>query len=279
RLFSFGIPVTVTRMLSTLFTAAEASIIPRRLLKAGSTLSQAASFYGELTGVAFTLLMVPSTLTFSLSTSIVPAVSEAESKNNRRELRQRSTEAINITLLAGVPSALILYCWGPAIAQLLFKAALGGQLLQLLALGSIFLYVSQASIGILQGIGCVKTIFFNTLVSGAIRLSGIYYFGSDPANCIPGIALSYVASHIIGAILNVFFIIQKCGISFEPLFYLRLFFSGIVLVNLLNYTTFLIEQNIPLLVLLVLLYGVLFFLLLLATGDKYARFILKQLFH
>lgn len=278
RLFSFGIPVTVTRMVSTLFTAAEASIIPRQLLQAGGTLSQAASFYGELTGVAFTLLMVPSTLTFSLSTSIVPAVSEAESKNNRRELRQRSTEAIHITLLAGVPSALVLYCWGPAITQLLFRASLGGQLLQLLALGSVFLYVSQTSTGILQGLGRVKTIFFITLITGLIRLGGIYYFGSDPVNCIPGIALSYVASFIVGALLNIIFIIQNCGISFEPLFYLRLLFSGVILVHLLKVSVFLVQDNIPLMVLLILLYGILFFLALLATGDKYARFVLKQLF-
>ncbi|PKM86022.1 MAG: stage V sporulation protein B, partial [Firmicutes bacterium HGW-Firmicutes-12] len=162
KLFSFGIPVTITRLVSTFLIAAEASLIPRQLMKVGSTLSQATSFYGELTGVAFTLLMVPSTLSFALATSIVPAVSEAGSLNNKNELRQKSTEAINITLLAGVPCVLILYFWGSIISSLLFKAELGGQLLQFLALGGIFLYVAQTSTGILQGIGCVKTIFFIT---------------------------------------------------------------------------------------------------------------------
>ena len=52
--------------------------------KAGHTLSAATSFYGELSGVAFTLLGIPSTLTFSLATTLIPAISEAEvnMKNN-----------------------------------------------------------------------------------------------------------------------------------------------------------------------------------------------------
>lgn len=278
KLFSFGIPVTITRLVSTIQAAIEASLIPRQLLKAGLTLSQATSFYGELTGVAFTLLTVPSTLTFSLSTSILPVISEAQSKNNNFVLRQRTTEAINITLLAGVPCAIILFFWGPLITKILFGSDIGGELLQLLSIGSICLYLAQTTTGILQGIGCVKAIFFTTLTSGIIRLSGIYFFGNQPGNYITPIALSYVISFLITAFLNLLFIQKKNGIHLEPLFYLRIAFAAIILANLLNHTAYLIQNNIFVLVLLIIIYIGIYFLLLIITGDKYSRFIIKQLF-
>lgn len=276
-LFSFGVPVTVTRMVSTLFSAAEASIIPRQLIKAGRNLSQAASFYGELTGVAFTLLMIPSTLTFSLATSLLPAIAEAQSCNNKAALKQRTSDAVGLTLLAGIPSALILFCWGPALAAQLFKASHAGELLQILACGSIFLYLSQTCTGILQGIGCVKTIFATSLTGGIIRLSGIWYLGAHPADGPAAIALSYVAGFVVQCFLNLFFIKIHTGLSLQPTFFLRLGFSGLILVFLLasGYDT--VRDNTLCLVIFTLLFGAVFFLLLFLTGDKYTRMILGQL--
>lgn len=279
KLFSFGIPVTVTRLVSTILSAAEASIIPRQLIKAGLTLSQSASFYGELTGVAFTLLTVPSTLTFSLSTSILPVISEAQSKKDRKGLRQRTTEAINITLLAGVPCTLILYYWGAIITKILFKSEVGGQLLQLLSVGSIFLYLAQTTTGILQGIGYVKAIFFTTAISGLFRLSGIYFFGDQPGNYIAPIALSYVISFFVTALLNLYFIKRSNGIYFEPFFYGRLAFSGLMLVCLLKFTADVIQGNVFILLALVIINTAAYFLALFLTGDKYSRYIIKQLFN
>lgn len=277
KLFSFGIPIAVTRLILTLVSAAEASLIPRQLMKAGLTLSKATSFYGELTGVAFTLLMVPSTLTFSLSTSILPAISEAESRRQKELLCRRTTDAIGVTLLAGVPSAIILYFWGPYLASQLFKAEQAGLLLKILAFGSVFLYLAQTSSGILQGIGCVKTIFGNTLASGIIRLGGICYFGSQPFGGPAGIAFSYVGSFMLLAFLNLLVITRKAGLQLEPLFFLRLLAAGFLLAELLKACEFLVQDSILLLVLLTISCGLSFFLLLFVTGDKYTRLILNQL--
>lgn len=277
RFFSFGIPIAVTRIILTIVSAIEASLIPRQLLKAGKTLSEAASFYGELTGVAFTLLSIPSTLSFSLATTLVPAISEALSKKNRNALSQRTADALGITLIAGIPSAIILYNWGPDMASLLFNASNAGILIKTLSLGSVFLYLAQTSSGILQGTGNVKISFATSFTGGVIRLAGIYFLGASPGSGVVAISASYAVSYTIVASLNLLFIKIKTGFSLEGLLYLRLAAAGFALVKLLEFTKPLAQTGIPALVLLTMLNVLLFFLILLITGDKYSRLIIKQL--
>ncbi len=278
RLFAFGIPITITRIVSSSVTAIEASLIPQQIKKAGFSLSQATSFYGELTGVAFTVLTIPSTLTYSLATSLVPAISEAESKKQNQLLCQRTSEAIGITLIAGVPCGLILFCWGPLITQLLFKVTQAGELLKVLALGSVFLYLLQTTVGILQGLGYVKTIFLTTLVGSSIKLSGIYFLGAHPLFGSSRIALSYAASYLVVSLLNLSIIKKKTGLSLQQGFFLRLILAGLLLSYTLISLSPFVSQSIFLLILLTFTLAILFFLILYLSGDQYVNLILKHLF-
>lgn len=273
KLFSFGIPITVTRIVTTLVTTTEASLIPHQLINAGKTLSQATSFYGELTGVAFTLLMIPSTLTFSLATTLVPAISEAQSREDKNTLSRRTSDAIGMTLIAGLPCALILFYWGEPITKLLFNASNAGYLLKMLALGSIFLYLSQTTAGILQGIGCVKTNFTTTLISGIIRLSGIYFLGSNPLSSLDGIAISYITSFTVLAILNLAIIKRKTKFSLDTIFLIRLLTTCCILAFLLHRTLFFAQKNVLFLLSFCLLNIFTYFIILFLSGDKYVRLI------
>lgn len=279
RFFSFGIPIAVTRIIITIVSAIEASLIPRQLLKAGKTLSQAAAFYGELTGVAFTLISIPSTLSFSLATTLVPAISEALSKKNPAALSQRTADALGITLIAGIPSAIILYKWGPDMASFLFNAKTAGVLIKTLSLGSVFLYLAQTSSGILQGTGNVKVSFATSFTGGIIRLAGIYYLGSSPVTGVLAISASYAVSYVVVASLNLIFIKIKTGFSLEGFLYLRLTAAGFALIKMLEITKPLAQSGIPALVALTVFNGVFFLILLLITGDKYSRLLINQLFH
>ncbi|MGI6587716.1 MAG: putative polysaccharide biosynthesis protein [Peptococcia bacterium] len=278
RLFSFGIPITITRIISSVVVAIESSLIPRQLKKAGLTLSQATSFYGELSGVAFTILAIPSTLTFSLATTLVPAISEAQSKQQIQLLGQRTSEAIGITIIAGMPCGLILFFWGPLITKLLFNVTQAGELLKILALGSIFLYLLQTTSGILQGLGYVKTIIFTTLIGGIIKLSGIYFFGVHPFLGPSRIVLSYVASYFAVSLLNLTIIKRKTTLKLQPGFFLRLLLASMLLCLSLIYCYDFVSQNLFYLILFTPLLALLFLAILFFTGDKYSRLILTHLF-
>ena len=277
RLLTFSIPISITRITSSIVSTIEASLIPNLLKKAGYTLSQATSFYGELSGVAFTILAIPSTLTYSLATTLVPAISEAQSKNQQQLLCQRTSEAIGITIIAGIPCGLILFFWGPIITKLLFNVTQAGEILRLLALGSIFLYLLQTSSGILQGLGCVKTNFLTTSIGGIIKISGIYFLGAHAIWGPSRIALSYVTAYFVVSLLNLIIIKRKIGLSLQQGFFPRLLLAGSFLFIALTYLQNIVEHNLLLLILSTFALAFLFLITLFITGDKYSYLIITHL--
>jgi stage V sporulation protein B len=277
RLLSFSIPISITRITSSVISTIEASLIPHQLKKAGYNLSQATSFYGELSGVAFTILAIPSTLTFSLATTLVPAISEAQSRKQQQLLCQRTSDAIGITIIAGIPCGLILFFWGPIITKLLFNVTQAGEILRLLALGSLFLYLLQTSSGILQGLGYVKTNFLTTTIGGLIRISGIYFLGAHAIFGPSRIALSYVTAYFTVSLLNLFIIKRKAGISLQQGFFPRLLLAGIQLCTALTYLQKIVAHNLLLLILATFVLAFLFLITLFLTGDKYSYLIITHL--
>ncbi len=81
-LMGIALPTTGSRMIGSIAWFLEPIVVAQSLAIAGVTTSMATRQYGELTGYALPLLMLPSFLTASLATSLVPAVSEANSKGN-----------------------------------------------------------------------------------------------------------------------------------------------------------------------------------------------------
>jgi len=205
-LYRFGLPLTFTKVLLTASGAIEAMLIPSRLQAAGYTLSQAASLYGELTGVVFPILNVPALITISMSTALVPTISEAQSSKNYRLLKKRSLQAIGFTIFIGIPAALILYFWGDNLISLIFKVSNAGIMIRYLSFAGIFLWLNQISSGILQGLGLVIQGTLSTLASCLLRLLLLYLFTTNPRNIIQGLCLSYGISFMVNSLINLLLI-------------------------------------------------------------------------
>ncbi|MCL6559602.1 MAG: oligosaccharide flippase family protein, partial [Firmicutes bacterium] len=71
RIFNLAFPVTLTRIISTLFMSVEAVLIPRRLQASGLGLTDATAAYGQFVGISESLLFTPGIITISLATALV----------------------------------------------------------------------------------------------------------------------------------------------------------------------------------------------------------------
>ena len=216
-LISFGFPTTLTRLTSSLVLTLEASLIPLLLQKIGYNINQAASMYGQFSGVALALLTIPNVLTFSLATSLVPAISEAEAQGKLTALQFRSMEALRLTYLFGLPVATALLLKASGLSQLVFNLPETGTTIRFLALGAIFLYLAQTSNGILQGLGLVNRIFINNIVGAFVKLLAIIYLVKIPELNINGAALAFVLNFIIVCILNLQAIYKNTGFYLKTL--------------------------------------------------------------
>jgi stage V sporulation protein B len=214
-LFSLSIPITLTRAFATIILALEAIILPQRLMATGITLQETATIYGQYSGMALPLLVLPTIMTISLAITLVPAISEAAAQKNYFAISSRIHKSVQLTILLGIPSSIVFYFWGPELTLLLFNNKEAGYILKILALGSIFLYLQQTTSGILQGLGQVKAILINSVVGGLIRLGGIYFLAAIPSYGITGALLAVNTSFVAMAVLNNISIAKVTGIRIE----------------------------------------------------------------
>lgn len=66
-----------SKLIVNVLDLAESLIIPSRLVVSGLTHSEAMSEFGKMLGMAVPLAYMPAVITSSLSTTVLPAVSEA----------------------------------------------------------------------------------------------------------------------------------------------------------------------------------------------------------
>jgi stage V sporulation protein B len=215
RISSLAVPVTLTRFISTLFLSLDAILIPQRLQVCGLSLAGATSVYGQFVGIAQSILFIPGIITISLSTALVPAISDAISLNNFVLVRARCATAVRITLLAGIPFAVIFLFLGNEICGFIFGYPEAGDSLKILALGGPFLYLHQTTTGILHGMGKATLPFKNLVIASVFKVSGIYYLTGLPQLGIQGSAAAIAASCAVMAVLNLVDIRNLTGLKID----------------------------------------------------------------
>lgn len=174
-LLALGLPTTFTRLTSSVDMAIEASLVPFCLMAVGYNASQAAGIYGQFSGVAVSLITIPTVLTGALATALIPAVSEADAAKNQRTLEQRCRQSVRITWMFSLPVILVIYVYGEQLCRILFHIEGLGAMMRMLSFGAVFMYLEQTVVGILQGLGQTKTVFVNNFMGSAAKLIGMYY--------------------------------------------------------------------------------------------------------
>ncbi len=198
-----SIPLTTNRLALTILQSMEAIMIPTVLLSyyKSSTLSLAA--YGVFSGMAFPFIMFPSTITNSLSTMLLPAVSSARSKLNTDYLKRLSEKSLHFCLLIGLFSSTVFYIFGPAIGQAFFQSEEAGHYLFQLSLLCPFIYLATTLASILNGLGFATHNLILTIISTVIRISFILF-------TVPKIGISgYIIGLFVGYVFQTFASLHK----------------------------------------------------------------------
>ena len=235
KLWHLASPVTVGRLFSTGFSALDAMLIPMRLQVAGYAAREATTLFGQLGGAAFTLLTFPSVFTFALATSLVPAISEAAARRQFNVVRARSSEAIRLTILLGIPCLIILFCFSQPFTAF-FKSSEIAPILRVLALGGIFSYIQQTTTGILQGLGKVQLPVINSIIAAIIRIPLLFYLTGLPQWGLRGTAWAFTLGYFIMAVLNLMAITRYTGMPLDlQRFVLQPLSGGVGMIVVFNF--------------------------------------------
>ncbi|MBM7624127.1 stage V sporulation protein B [Sporohalobacter salinus] len=214
-LIKFGFPITIGKVVASLIYSLEAILIPARLQAAGYSVSQATSLYGQLSGMVLQIVHLPTIITVAVTSSLIPAVSEAISANNHQRFQDHYQQALRLTIYTGLPAAVIFFLLPEKICSILFGYPQAGSILQLFALGAIFLYLLQILKGILQGLGSPNTVVINSIVGLVFEVVLIYFLVSQPNIGLNGAIIAITIRFIVITILHFISIYRKVNLTLD----------------------------------------------------------------
>lgn len=196
-------PIALGAVLVPLIQAVDSALVPARLSIVGFSPAHATAAMGDL-GNAWALVVFPTVITAALSTSLVPAVSEAQARGDMAALRARVKESFRMAFLIGVPAAAGLWVMSPQIARLLFSSAGAGAGVPLrwLAPAALFLGLQQTTAGALQGLGRPGIPVRNFAAGAVVKIALTYWLAALPGLGLRGAAIGTVICSALTSSMN-----------------------------------------------------------------------------
>jgi stage V sporulation protein B len=239
-LMKIGLPTMGNGVIHSIYGSFQPLLITKSLALFGVSTAMATKQLGLLAGYAFPLLFLPSFITNSLSTALIPAISEAKAMDNNRLMVRRIDQAIRIGLLIGAPSTVVLYFWAEPLTALLYKAPEAAPLLMMLAPIFLLHYFEHPLHAILIGLGKAGTAMWNSVVPTVLKAAAIFILGSEFG--MPGVIWSINFSIILHTIMNIMSISRLIGFNIELRMFAKVAFSTVVM-TLFGLSTYRFLQN------------------------------------
>lgn len=218
-LLIIAVPITIGSAIMPVMDTIDVAIVLNRLQFIGYTEAEANGLYGNLKGMAQTLINLPQVFSMAIAMSLVPAIAGAKAKMEKAEMENTISSGIRMTLLIGLPAGIGLYVLAdPIISLLYFKNTAEtilsvGSLLKTLSMGVIFLTLIQTLSSILQGLGRPMIPAINLFIGAGSKVVLSYILTSVPSINIKGAAISTVIAFMIAATLDLIFVIKYSKID------------------------------------------------------------------
>ena len=197
-----SVPITISRLISTLMQSVNSIIIPQRLQFAGYTSSQALEVFGKISGMAMPLLFLPFTVTSALVVNIIPNISEQMAINNLRDVENKSSLAIKLTMLVAIPTSALFIIFSDHIATLVYNQKDVGNYLAIISYATIFLCLNHTLSGILHGMGKQIITTINFILGMGLQLYCTYFLIPNPKYGVNGFFIGYLIASILIFALN-----------------------------------------------------------------------------
>ncbi|GAA4854067.1 stage V sporulation protein B [Paenibacillus vulneris] len=179
-LLKLAIPITGSKLVGSCSYFFESIIMVRSLAIAGVATKVATAQYGALQGMVMPILMLPSALTYSLSVSLVPSLSEAAAQNDMKTIHSRLHQSLKLALVTGAPFAMIMFVLAEPLCRFLYGQAQVASMLKMMAPVALFIYFQAPLQATLQALEKPGSALVNTLIGSIAKLTLIYVLASNP---------------------------------------------------------------------------------------------------
>lgn len=268
-IFVVSLPLCLNGFLSTALNTVSTLIVPWRLVSTGIQYSDALSLIGKFSGMAMAIIFFPMIVVGSISTVLVPDLSQALDKKDFFALESRIYQVLRIALLLGLATLVISISIPNSLGKLFFGRSDLGDYIKFASLAAPIAYVSSTTFGILNGLGKQGKVLRNSLIVSVEEVLLLYIFTGIPSINIFGFGITLMITTATLLALNMHEIRKYCYITL-PLSDLLMY----ILISILIYFIINIANNIipnaifTLKNTLIILFGFAFFFLSLSIINK-----------
>lgn len=221
-LLMLAVPITLSSAATSIVTLIDTKLVMSQLTDIfhtvdglalnpdgkGPALDAARTLYG-IYSKTMSIYNLPFSMMVPLTASIIPAITAALTRRDRREARKVSESALRIGLLIAFPMGMGLFALGGPIMGLLFPAIdveIAGPLLSTLGLASMFVALQLLCNSILQANSMVNLPILAVVIGGVVKIIVNYTLVGNPDIRINGAPVGTLCCFAVICALDIFII-------------------------------------------------------------------------
>jgi stage V sporulation protein B len=236
-LMRIALPTAGSRLIGSLSWFLEPIVVANSLAITGVATSLATKQYGQLTGYALPLLMLPSFITYSLSVSLVPAISEAMAQKQMVLVEHRIQQAMRLSLVTGGLSVVVLYVFAEPLMQWMYGTSEATIFVKVMAPFFLFYYFQGPLQAVLQALDLANAAMINSLIGTAVKLACIFALATRPSLGIMGAALAIAINTVLVTLLHLATMMKVVSYSIYVMEYIKAFLTMIA-AGIVGYVSF-----------------------------------------
>jgi stage V sporulation protein B len=202
QLLKLAVPITGSKLVGSCSYFLESILIIRSLAAAGVATKLATAQYGILQGMIIPILLLPSALTYSLSVSLIPSLSEAAARNDMKTIHSRLHQSLKLALVTGAPFVMIMFVLAEPLCQFMYGQSQIAPMLKMMAPVALFIYFQAPLQASLQALNHPGAALINTLVGSIVKLALIIWLASQPQYGILGAVMAININIMLVTVLH-----------------------------------------------------------------------------
>ena len=170
-----SMPITAGKYLATFLRTVENILMPQSLAKYTSSYKSSLSQFGMIKGMALPILFFPASLLNSITTLLIPEVSEAKANNDYKTIKNAVIKSFQIALCSAYIIGGIFLINAKELGVLIYSSEEVGYLIKALAPLVPIMYLDSMADGLLKGLDKQNNTLVHGLIDSVFRISFIYF--------------------------------------------------------------------------------------------------------
>ena len=171
RLFSIALPVGLNALLGNLLGAANAALIPQKLVEGGMERSQAIAQFGVVCGMTMPMLSLPIVFLGALNLVAGPRLAQAQALGRPGEVRRLVDRTLTAVSLLSLPALAMMVVVGPDLGRAMFHQEGAWEHLVPLAVTMAMSCYCSVLASALNAIGCQRAVAVISLLGGGVQMA------------------------------------------------------------------------------------------------------------